>query len=210
MGKGLGSARALWERLTIYLPVMLMALLALGTYWLARTAPAPEAASVEAELRHEPDYFMRGFSVKSFLPGGELKSEIFGTEARHYPDTDTMEVDRARIRSIGPTGLVTTATADRAITNSDNSEVQLIGNAVVVRQAAVDRTGKAVPRLEFRGEFLHAFLNTERVRSHKPVTLTRGNDQFTANRMDYDNLERQMQLDGRVRGMLMPRAAGGR
>ena len=58
--------------------------------------------------------------------------------------------------------------------------------------------------MEFQGEFLHAFLNTERVRSHKPVTLIRGNDRFTADQLDYDNLDRLMELRGRVRGVLMP------
>ena len=47
-------------------------------------------------------------------------------------------------------------------------------------------------------------MNTERVKSHKPVTLIRGNDVFTAEQMDYDNLDRVMQLAGRVRGKLVP------
>jgi lipopolysaccharide export system protein LptC len=62
-----------------------------------------------------------------------------------------------------------------------------------------------VPSLEFRGEFLHAFMETERIKSHKPVTLTRGGDQFTADSMDYDNVDRVMDLRGRVRGVLTPR-----
>ena len=32
----------------------------------------------------------------------------------------------------------------------------------------------------------------------------RGNDVFTADQMDYDNLDRVMQLGGRVRGRLVP------
>jgi lipopolysaccharide export system protein LptC len=31
--------RDAWERLSIYLPLVLMVLLALGTYWLVRNAP---------------------------------------------------------------------------------------------------------------------------------------------------------------------------
>ena len=99
------------------------------------------------------------------------------------------------------------ATANRALSNGDGSEVQLFGNAVVVRDAGTDAQGRPLPRLEFRGEFLHAFLNTERIRSHKPVTLTRGADQFTADSMDFDNLERVMDLRGRVRGVLVPGTA---
>lgn len=209
------KAKAVWnllrdgfDRLTIYLPIILTAMLALGTYWLVRNAPKLLEPVPKEAPKHEPDFFMRGFVVKNFLPDGNLRSELFGTEGRHYPDTDTMEVDQVRVRSISPEGLTTRATANRGLSNADGSEVQLFGNAIVVREAATSADGKLMPRLEFRGEFLHAFLDTERVRSHKPVTLIRGSDQFTADSMDYDNLTGVAHLQGRVRGLLMPSTPG--
>lgn len=207
MKAALATLRGRLDRVTIYLPILLTAGLALGTYWLVRNAPKlaePESARAVA---HDPDFFMRDFVVKSFLPNGELRSELAGKEGRHYPDTDTLEVDQARLRAISPAGLVTHATAKRALSNGDGSEIQLIGDAVVIRDAARGPQGQALPRLEFRGEFLHAFLDTERVRSHQPVTLTRGADQFTADTMDYDNLSGIANLHGRVRGVLVPAAA---
>jgi lipopolysaccharide export system protein LptC len=36
------------------------------------------------------------------------------------------------------------------------------------------------------------------------VELTRGNDRFTADTMDYDNMEQVMELRGRVHGVLQP------
>jgi lipopolysaccharide export system protein LptC len=194
--------RATGDRLAIYLPVILMAVMALGTYWLARNTPTFFGSSdVQKVPTHDPDYFMRGFSVKTYEATGRLKSEIFGTEARHYPDTDTLEIDNVRIRSYDERGAVTVATALRGISNGDGSEAQLFGNAVVVRDAVA---GTETPRMEFRGEFLHVFVNTERVKSNKPVTLIRGNDTFVADQMDYDNLDRVMDLRGRVRGVLQP------
>lgn len=198
-----------FDRVTIYLPIILTAALALGTYWLVRNAPKILEHRPQEAPRHEPDFFMRSFVVKNFLPTGELRSELFGTEGRHYPDTDTMEVDQVRVRSISLEGLTTRASAERGLSNGDGTEVQLFGNAVVVREAAVSASGKAHPRLEFHGEFLHAFLDTERVRSHLPVTLIRGTDQFTADSMDYDNLTGVANLHGRVRGRLMPSAPAG-
>ena len=38
----------------------------------------------------------------------------------------------------------------------------------------------------------------------KPVTLTRGADRFTADTLDYDNLSGVANLQGRVRGLLVP------
>ena len=195
-----------WEKFSLYLPIILMGMLALGTWWLVRNAPAPVAAVAASANPHQPDYFMKLFSVKSFDATGRMQSEIKGEMGRHYPDTDTLEVDKVHMRSVTPQGLVTLATADRALSNADGSEVQLFGNAVVTREALPGGAGTAQPRLEFRGEFLHAFTQTERVRSDQPVVLIRGNDRFTADAMEYDHLDQVLQLRGRVRGVLMPAA----
>lgn len=198
------TLRHAWDRLSLYLPVLLMGLLALGTWWLVRNAPQAQAPQEAGAPRHEPDYFMKEFSVKSFDASGRLQSEVLGAVARHYPDTDTLEIDDVRLRSLGTHGRLVRATADRALSNADGSEIQLLGNAVVVREALRAANGKGQPPLEFRGEFLHAWTKQERVRSDQPVVLTRGKDRFTADSMEYDNLEQVLQLRGRVRGVLVP------
>ena len=196
--------RLAWDRLSLYLPVFLMAVLAFGTYWLVRSTPALFSAEVKAVPKHEPDYLMQNFAVRSFDANGRLKSEVFGVQARHYPDTDTLEIDKVRIRSFNDAGRLTTATANRALTNGDASEVQLFGDATVVREAVAGVNGQQTPRTVFRSEFLHAFMSTERVRTNKPVQLQRGNDQFTAEALEYDNLDRVVRLTGRVRGTMVP------
>ncbi|MDB5931964.1 MAG: hypothetical protein JWR60_3671 [Polaromonas sp.] len=197
----------IWDRIAMYMPLLMMAVLALGTYWLIRNTPAFSPTETVKEIKHEVDYFMQNFTIKSFDEGGKLKSEIHGTEARHFLDTDILEIDHARIRSINTDGKLTTATSNRAYANADGSEVQLTGNARVIREASRDAQGKETPQLEFRGEFLHAFLNDEVVQSHKPVLLIRGADQFTGNVFSYNNLDQVAVLTGRVRGVLMPKSA---
>jgi len=188
----------------LYLPMVVMGLLALGTYWLVRSAPEAPGTAVERLARHEPDYFMHGFSVRTFDGSGRLRTEVQGEKARHYPDTQWMEIDNINIRSIAANGRVTTATANRGLTNEDNSEVQLLGNAVVVRETELGTRPNAAPRMEYRGEFLHAFMSTEKIKSHKAVELLRGNDRFTAESLDFDNVEQVLELHGRVRGILVP------
>ena len=193
-----------WEQFSLYLPVVLMGLLALGTWWLVRNAPMPLLPAIERQQGNQPDYFMKSFSVKSFDASGRLQSEVQGEEARHYPDSDTLEIDKARMRSVTPQGRLTVATADRALTNADGSEVQLFGNAIVTREPFVTAGKQPQPQLQFQGEFLHAWPNEERVSSNQPVVLTRGKDRFTADSMQYSNLDLVMKLQGRVRGTLQP------
>ena len=188
----------------MYIPLLMMGALALGTYWLVRNTPTLSTPEAVREVGHEVDYFMQNFTIKNFDEDGKLKSEIQGTEARHFADTDIIEIDQARIFSMNINRQLTTATANRAYSNGDGSEVQLTGNARVVREETLDPQGKKLPRLEFQGEFLHAFLNEERVQSHLPVRLTRGADQFTGNVFTYNNLDQVAVLTGRVRGVLMP------
>ncbi len=198
--------RRLWDHLAVYLPLLLMGLMAMTTYWLVHNTPVAGEAELEAAPRHVPDYFMRDFSVRVFDADGHLKSEIVGTEGRHFPDTDTLEIDQPRLRLLGSEGRVTSATAARGLINADGSEAQLFDKAVVVREASTSAKGIAVPRSELHSDFLHVFANTEQVRSHLPVVLVRGTgDRFTAqDGMFYDNLNRVMQLHGRVRGTLLP------
>lgn len=197
-------ARLAWDRLSIYLPLVLMGVLALGTYWLVRSTPLFEPDAPEQAQRRDPDYLMERFSIKTFDGDGRLKSEVYGEQARHYPHTDTLEIDQVRIRSYNPRGFVTVATARQALANNDATEVQLMGNARVVREATVDRSGAALPRVSFSGEFLHAFLNDERIKSHKPVELERGGDRVTADSLDYSNFDQVVEMRGRVRGTLLP------
>jgi lipopolysaccharide export system protein LptC len=203
------NVAGLWEPLSLYLPLVMMGFLAVGTYWLVRNTPAAYEAEAARPVSHEVDYFMRRATVKTFDEAGRLKTEIYGAEARHFADTETLEIDQARMRSTGPDGRLTTATANRALSNDAGSEVQLIGNAVVVREPMQSPDGSWLPRLEFTGEFLHVFMNEERVKSHLPVVLKRGADEFSGDTFAYDNLDQVADLKGRVKGVLVPRAKAG-
>jgi lipopolysaccharide export system protein LptC len=189
------------DTVSTYLPVLLMAVLALGTWWLVKNTPVLDNERQVAPPRHEPDYTMRQFTVQRFAAAGALRVQIEGDELRHYPDNDTLEIDNPRIRATGSDGRITLASAKSALSNGDGSEVQLSGGARVVREASGDDEA-----LEFRGEFLHAFLAAERVRSHLPVTVTQGATEIRADGMSYDNLSRLVEFKGRVRAVLSPAA----
>ncbi len=192
------------DQVSTWLPALLMMLFALGSWWLVRSAPQLAAADGETPVSQEPDYFMRQFSVRTFDAGGRLKSELQGVQAQHFPADDTLRVTDPRLRSVDEQGHPTLATAQRAVANGDESEVRLYGDAHVVRDPVTRPGGGQVPKLEFRGEFLHVFIDEERVSSDQPVVLTRGADRFTGNRFEYSDKTGVARLQGKVRGLLQP------
>lgn len=187
------------DALSTYLPLLLMGLLALGTWWLVKNTPLAEAPRAGAPPTDEPDYEMRNFVIQRFAPDGTARIRIEGRRMHHHPIANTLEVEGVQIHAVGGDGGVTSASADRALANADASEVQLLGRAQVIRQA----TGREA-RTEFRSEFLHFFQATERVRSHLPVTVRRGASEFRADAVEYDNLTQVIELKGRVRATFAP------
>jgi lipopolysaccharide export system protein LptC len=190
--------RRILQALSSYLPVLLMALLAAGTWWLVRNTPGTPGARAPVPPSQTPDYTMTGFAITRFAPDGQVALRIAGDVLRHFPATDRLEIDGVRIRATALDGRTTDATARQAVANGDGSEIQLLGSAEVISQMPGGE------RLEVRGEFLHAFLRFERLRSHLPVQVRHGGTDARAGGMDYDNLQRQLTLNGPVRATVLP------
>jgi len=192
--------------LSNYLPLLLMALLASGTWWLVKNTPLVDAPAELAAPRHEPDYRMTRFEVQRIAADGRMRVQVAGAELRHYPDTDTVEIDQARVRAIAPDGSMAIAEAKRAISNGDGSDMQLIGD-VRLRRLAPGAGEDATPQLDVRGEFLEALSNCEILRSHLPVTIRQGGSTLNTQNFEYRHLTGQLSFTGKAQGQIENRSA---
>ena len=184
-----------------YLPLLLMALLAGGTWWLVKNTPLLGEPTEAAAPRHEPDYRMANFEIQRIGADGRLNVQIAGAELRHYPDTDTVEIDSVRVRAVAPDGSLAIAEARRALSNGDGSDLQLIGD-VRLRRLAPGAGEGAPAQLEVRGEFLQALSNSEILRSHLPVTIRQGGSTLNAQNFEYRHLTGQVSFTGRAQGQI--------
>lgn len=187
------------EIVSAWLPLLVMALLALASWWLVKNSPQPVQPAEPRPLSSEPDYTMTTFALERFDAKGQLELRIEGAQLRHIPASDRIEIDGVQIRAIAPDGRVTLAQARRAVGAGDGSELQLLGGAEVT---SVDAQG--VPLL-MRGEFLHAFIDAERVTSHLPVLVRQGDAELRAAALNYDHGARRLELKGPLRAQLTPR-----
>lgn len=187
-----------------YLPLLLMGVLAAGTWWLVKNTPLIGDPGTPAPPRHEPDYRMTNFEIQRIDADGRLRVQIAGAELRHYPDTDTLEIDQARVRAIGPDGSLAIAESRRAVSNGDGSDLQLIGD-VRLRRLAADAGEDGPALMEVRGEFLQALSNSEVLRSHLPVTIRQGSATLQAQNFEYRHLTGQVTFTGRAQAQLPAR-----
>jgi lipopolysaccharide export system protein LptC len=188
------------ETLSAYLPILLMAALALATWWLVKNSPKPPGEVAPRAVSAEPDYTMSGFALERFAPDGRLMLRIEGAQMRHYPATDRIEIDGAQIQAWSPAGRLTRASAARAVGTGDGSELQLLGGAEVVGEDAA-----GVPLL-MRSEFLHAFFIDERVESDRPVLVRHGATELRAAGLLYAHASQRLELKGPLKVTLTPRA----
>ena len=186
------------ESATGYLPLLLMLALALGTWLVAKNTPGLLSPSAPGVVKHEPDYTLDRFDMQRFDPAGALKVEIVGEHMQHFPDDDTMEVEKIRVVSIGTDGRRLIATALHGRARGDSSEVWLDGLAQVVSETP------GQPPVQLNGEHLHALPKLRRVDSASPVVVVQDTSRFDAEGLEYDDETRLLTLHGHVSALLQP------
>lgn len=189
------------DRLALYLPAVLMALFALGSWWLVRSLPSFFAEPSTKQVRQEPDYFLEHFSVKSFDKSGRLTRELSGDRAQHFPDTDTLDISNVQMHGQNQDGTGVNARAERALAKGDGSQVIFKGS-VHLTQTANTSNKASQASIEMRSQEITAFVKEERLVSDVPVEIRRGHDVFSAERLEMDSKTGEYALIGKVRGVV--------
>lgn len=188
------------DRLVLSLPLLMVAVLALGSYWMVRTAPSVDTGELPRPPDDTPDYVIEGFTVQKFDANGRLNALLQGRSAQRLPDAPWIEIDKFSFLSVDAQGQVKRASADQGLSSQDNNEFQLTGNAVMVREP---HPAGDYPRLEIRSQFLHVWTNPEKVESDKPVQIEHGKHRIRADGLQYDGTSRSLQMDGRVQATIV-------
>lgn len=182
-----------------WVPIAALALLAVYTGWLVQHQDgAPDPA--RSTPRGEPDYVLQGFTLEHFDAQGQPQARVSGDQMRHYPGTDTVEVDGVRVDANPPGSQPLQARAKLGLVDPDARTITLRGGVVVTSTTA---QGDA---LRIEGEQLVADTRAERLYASSPVTVQRGASHFSADGLQWDQRSQVMQLTGKVQARLMPAA----
>ena len=194
------ALRRAFDRLTLYLPLLIMALLAMGSWWLVRSMPVVGDDGAPRAVRKDPDYHLEHFTTQVFDAQGRRIRQVSGDMARHYPESDELHIDAVRFLAVNPEGTEVRASARRGVASGDGERVTLLGQVRVVRPAQ-----SQTPRLELNGERLVVLQKEEKMLSDQPVEILRDRDRFTGSGLDFNSRSGQYLLSGRVHGVLQPR-----
>lgn len=194
--------RRLLDALSVYLPLIVLALLASGSWWLVRSVPTLNSPLTNKPVRQDPDYRLSDFSVKSFNKHGQMTREVSGEKAQHFPATEALHIQEIRIFAQNEKDDRMDAQAEQGIASDDGKQITLLGRAQAVQSSRDTR-----PQIELHGERLVALPDENKVVSDEPVRIVRGRDVFTANTLSFNSNTGEYALQGRVRGSLAPKTA---
>lgn len=183
-----------------FFPVVLALVLALMAYWLA-VVSSPQDEDMSGRFRHDPDVISTDFYVRSFGPRGEPKDTLTGTGSEHYPDDESTMILNPKLIHVNGSGVpATTVTADKAFLNSDQSEINLVGNVVGRRPAYGDR-----PSAAFYTSQIMIYADEERAETQQRVKVYQGKDWMAGTGFDMDNVTQVYNFHSNVEGRLYPK-----
>lgn len=183
-----------------FMPVVLVALLALSTLWLVRSMPE-EAAPAAKPAPTEPDYYMRDFRIRAFDTQGKLTQDLRGAHGDHQPGPDQLRITQPNSTLIDKNGIVTTATADRSVSDRKGNDVHLYDNVKVVRTSP-DRQGTPSAPVTLESDYLHIVNRQQQISTDHPVRITQGNDTLQGTGMQYTGDSKELTVNGRVHAVI--------
>lgn len=118
-----------------WLAGLLLALAALGSWWLTGNVAPPETFT-DPRSRHDPDYVIERFTSWSMNERGERRYRLEAERLVHYPDDDTAHLALPYLVQYPEDGGAPIHTrAERGVMPGDGREILMSGNVRTIRGA---------------------------------------------------------------------------
>lgn len=183
----------LLNRLSSWFPVLLLASLAMLTYWLdAQVQNGGRGSGVGGQ---DPDYFVEDFAATSFGKDGSVIQQLSARKLTHYAEGRPTQVVAPVLTDTQPGKPPLRVRADTGEVSTDNEHVYLTGNVVAEREAAAGRS-----RITLATEYLHVQPKSEKAVTDRRVTITDATGTHVGGAMEADNKARTLQLRNGVTG----------
>ena len=122
--------------LLIFLAVLLITIF---TRWLLTSVEQPGKPG-EAKVEHEPDYFITNFEATLYDEMGTANYHLIADHLDHFPDDDSMEIEKLRLEYTDSAKQEWVATSDRGMAYKELEVLQMNDNVKVVRTPDIPET----------------------------------------------------------------------
>lgn len=181
------------DRLVTWSPLILLALLATLTFWLDRKVQPP-ARMPDGSTRHDPDFFVEGFSAMKMNPDGTRRYALSARRMVHYPDDNSTQLELPRLVYFDYQHAPVTVRSDTAEVARGGKDVFFSGNVQVVRSAYA-----ANAELGVFTAYLHVLPDEDLAKTDKPVRMVEGNSTASSVGLEFDNRARHIRLLSEVK-----------
>jgi len=194
--------RASANRFQLGMLLAVVVLLALGSFWLLDVMRRSMEDETPTTKRTEPDYYVEHFNFVRLSKTGQARYHIAGERMIHNPQDDSYEISRPVMKTLSETRPTTTIVAERGLTNSDMSQVQLFKNVAMDRPASAGSQ-----HLRLTSDYMLVLPDDEVMKTDRPVELIAGDSVLQGTGMLARQATGEVNLASRVRGVFPPKAA---
>ncbi|HEY0845784.1 MAG TPA: LPS export ABC transporter periplasmic protein LptC [Noviherbaspirillum sp.] len=188
----------LW-RVRSIITVAVLAMLALGSFWLYEVLRRAATDVIPSPERSEPDFYVEKFSYVKLSKTGAAHYHFSGARLTHNPKDDSYDITQPVVRNLSNPESPMIMRADRARVSSDNSEVHLYDDV------RLDRPGTATAEpMHISSEYLLLLPDDDVMKTDKPVEITFGRSRLTGAGMFANNATREFTLSSNVHGTYQP------
>jgi len=181
------------RRYPAILVLCLVLVLALGSFWSLEATRRAASNSAPPTARSAPDYFIEHFRFAKIAINGKAEYLVTGARLTHYPLDDANTIDKPLLKRFSEQGPPITVTAERAMINSDQSEVHLYDQVRLEKPASPGSDGFSA-----ESEYMLALPNDDLVKTDKLVMLKMGISTLSGVGMIADNSKQTLTLQSQV------------
>lgn len=176
--------------------IVLSAVLALGSFWLAEVMRRKTEDSLPAKVRTEPDFYVEKFNFVRMGQTGEARYNLTGTEMKHYPQNDSYRIQHPIMYSYGVDRPPMVSRSLYATVQNNSSEVHMHDDVHIDRPASA-----TAQRFQLKTSYLLLLPDDDVMKTPQPVELHLGQSILTGSGMYANNATGEFRLSSNVKGL---------
>jgi lipopolysaccharide export system protein LptC len=182
------------DRWLAYIPALLLAGLALLTYWLDQRVQ-PLGPARNGESASQPDFIVENFQAMRMHPDGTPRYLVAAKKMMHYPVDDSAVLEAPQLTHFEADKAPVSIRANEGRLSSGGEDAVFSGD-VLVRRAAYGEHAE----LTLSTSWLHVIPDQDLAKTDREVTMTSGNSTLKSVGLEFNNATRTLKLLSKVNG----------